>query len=113
MKAIPEKEVSGLQYISGHVFHQFYKNFCNKKNWQCDDTQAFLSISNAGKQDYDESQRLICAKNRGGPWKFLKFVRLSLQKDKMNSRRTVRSIIVNSKHFFMQFIFVILLHQYL
>ena len=24
MKTIPEKEVPGLQYIAGHVFHQFY-----------------------------------------------------------------------------------------
>ena len=39
------------------------------KNWQCDDIQEFLSILEAGKQDDDESQRLICAKDRGGLWK--------------------------------------------
>ena len=42
MKTIPEKEVPGLQYITGHVFHQFYEKFCNKKNWKCDDIQEFF-----------------------------------------------------------------------
>ena len=48
MKTIPEKQVPGLQYITGHVLHQFYKKFCTKM-MQCDDTQEFLSILEAGK----------------------------------------------------------------
>ena len=48
MKTIPEKQVPGLQYIAGHVLHQFYKRFCTKM-MQCDDTQEFLSILEAGK----------------------------------------------------------------
>ena len=49
-------------------FTNFTKNFIIRKIGS-DDMQAFLSILKASKQDDDESQRLICAKDKGGLWK--------------------------------------------
>ena len=46
-------------------FTNFTKSFVIRKIGS-DDMQAFLSILKASKQDNDESQRLICAKDKGG-----------------------------------------------
>jgi hypothetical protein len=67
-KTITEKERSGIQYLSGYVFHKTYCKLRMNKNYH---TSVFLQQSAEILRQArveDESQRLISIKNRGGLW---------------------------------------------
>ena len=60
--SLPDQEKQGLQYIVGHMFHKFYKKFRSNKNWQSSHIQEV-------HQCFNNSQKLINVKDRGGLWK--------------------------------------------
>ena len=68
VKILKEKEIGGLQYLAGHVFHKFY---C-KLRWgkkQVPFKQHKLNILTAAKASDDAPQPIIDTLNRGGLWK--------------------------------------------
>ena len=68
VKTFTEREIGGLQYLAGHVFHKF---FC-KLRWgkkQVAFKQHKLNILTAAKASDDVPQPLIDKLNRGGLWK--------------------------------------------
>lgn len=74
--AITEKERSGIQYLSGYVFHKTYCNLRRNKHYHDSVLlQQSAEILRQSRVD-DKSQRLISIKNRGGLW--------TLQKDVEN-----------------------------
>lgn len=74
--AITEKERSGIQYLSGYVFHKTYCDLRRNKNYhKCLALQQSAEILRQSRVD-DNSQRLISIRNRGGLW--------ALQKDVEN-----------------------------
>ena len=73
VKEFTEREIGGLQYLAGHVYHKFY---C-KLRWgkkQVAFKQHKLSILTAAKASDDAPQPLIDTLNRGGLWKMNSYV---------------------------------------
>lgn len=63
---ITQKEMGGLQYLSGYVVRKFLKKVKNNDNYESPESQSIISIlSNAIAADTSD-QELIEVRNRGG-----------------------------------------------
>ena len=67
-KEITEKEMYGLQYLAGYVFHTLYRKF-KTKTAKVNHADFWCSILLSGRVFQDEEQLLVNAKDRGGLWK--------------------------------------------
>ena len=63
------KEICGLQYLAGYVFHKLYSKLRGNKEWNSSYNQHSINILQAGKSTLNDSQRLVDTLNRGGLWK--------------------------------------------
>ena len=68
-QAISEKELYGLQYLGGYVFHKLYKKLKGSKNWRNEDFQQAISILEAGRSTAKKvTTNLTSILDRGGLW---------------------------------------------
>uniref|UniRef100_A0A7M5VEZ9 Uncharacterized protein n=2 Tax=Clytia hemisphaerica TaxID=252671 RepID=A0A7M5VEZ9_9CNID len=72
---ITEREMSGLQYISGYVIGNILKKTKNCRDYKCPTSQAVISALSKMLTDDIQDQLLIQALTRGG----LKAVKLEIQ----------------------------------
>ena len=63
---ITDREVDGLQYLSGYVIHKLLKKTKAKSNYNSVDNQAVIVILENATQKNDSNQILVCVQNRGG-----------------------------------------------
>lgn len=63
---ITDREIDGLQYLSGYVIHKLLKKTKAKCNYNSVDNQAVISILENAIQRNDSNQILVCVQNRGG-----------------------------------------------
>ena len=63
---LSEKEVAGLQYLSGHVIQKIYVKLRRRKNWK--NFESSLEILKAFKTEANEEHKLVASKDRGGLW---------------------------------------------
>ena len=63
---ITDREVDGLQYLSGYVIHKLLKKTKAKCNYNSVDNQAVIGILENAIQKDDSNQILVCVMNRGG-----------------------------------------------
>ena len=66
---LSERELKSIQYIFGYVVHKLYSEFKFSKNKDCVYSKQCLSILLCCKIDFDDTQTLINAKDRGGLWR--------------------------------------------
>ena len=68
-KSFSDREVAGLQYLAGYVFHNLYKKLKNSKSYNSIENQQSLAILLAGKSvSPNPSLKLVSALSRGGLW---------------------------------------------
>ena len=65
-QSVTEKEMHGLQYLGGYVFHNLCRKLKNSKNWKSEDHQQAISILEAGRGP--STDNLLSALSRGGLW---------------------------------------------
>ncbi len=61
-----EKEMAGLQYLSGHVIHKTFSKLRTQIKWR--NYQKSLAILKAFKTEPNENHKLVAAKDLGGLW---------------------------------------------
>ena len=87
-KSLSEKEQKSLQYLSGFILHKLYSKFLYSKTGRST-YQQFISILQACKVEYDDSQTLINVRDRGGLWRINgKIEKVFLQSELLFRART-------------------------
>ena len=82
-KAISDKELGGLQYLSGYVIYKFLKKTRNSPKYKSDVNQAIIGVLETLIEEEHTSQRLIETQSRGG----LTAVKEEIQKIFENAER--------------------------
>jgi len=68
-KSISDRELAGLQYLSGYVIHKLFSKERNSKNYKSAESQEAMTILQAARSTVsNENATLVEALSRGGLW---------------------------------------------
>ena len=68
-KSISDRELAGLQYLSGYVIHKLFLKERNSRNYKCVESQEAMAILQAARSTVpNENTTLVEALSRGGLW---------------------------------------------
>ena len=68
---INDRQLAGLQFLTGYIIHKIYKSIRNSKKWKSESGQYCLAVLEAARIENlnaTENQKLIAALDRGGLW---------------------------------------------
>ena len=68
---VSERQLAGLQYLSGYVIHKLHRKLKNNKRWNTPESQIGIMILEACREcDHSKqsNQKLVSALSRGGLW---------------------------------------------
>ena len=96
--SLSDKEISGLQYLGGYVFHSLHKKLRRSSKWKTNACQQSLSLLKAAKLEKpDNDQKLVCSLNRGGIWCINKPAQNLLARAEFHFRKGTESASRNQK----------------